>query len=148
MSDAHCIANDVLFPEVEQMLRSGKEVTLTPTGQSMQPFIRGGYDSVQLALAGKPKVGDILLVRLATGQYVLHRLIRLEDDRLTLRGDGNIAGEEHCLTSDIIARVTAVYTPYGRRKHLTRGRLWNALYPIRRWLLKADRKWQKHILKR
>ena len=138
------IANDILIPELARLLAEGKEVRFTPSGVSMRPFIDGDKDSVVLAqLTRAPRVGDILLVQSETlcgkQTYVLHRLVRIEDVHYVLQGDGNLAGEERCEQGDIIGRVIAIETPSGRRKPLTRARLWYALRPIRNYLLKIYR---------
>lgn len=138
------IANDILIPELARLLAEGKEVRFTPSGVSMRPFIEGDQDSVILkALTRPPRRGDILLAQTQTlcGQttYVLHRLIRIENDTYVLQGDGNLAGEERCALGDIIGRVTRIETPTGRRKPLTRGYLWHLLKPIRNYLLKLYR---------
>ena len=142
------IANDILIPELARLLAEGKEVRFTPSGVSMRPFIEGDKDSVVLAqLTRAPRVGDILLVQSETlcgkQTYVLHRLVCVEHapqgESYILQGDGNLAGEEHCEQGDIIGRVIAIETPSGRRKPLTKGRLWYALKPARKWLLKIYR---------
>ena len=106
--------------------------------------LAGRRDSVILApLNRAPRVGDILLAEVETlcgnKTYVLHRLIRIEDETLVLQGDGNLAGEERCNAADVIGRVTRIESPKGRRKLLTRGRLWFALKPVRKYLLKIYR---------
>lgn len=141
------IANDILFPEIERLLNEGRTVKMTPQGSSMLPFIRGGEDSVTLLKAENPKVGDILLCRLNGNIYVLHRLIRINEDTFTLRGDGNIQGEEMCKREDAIGRVISIERPDGRPKRLTRGSLWQWLYPYRRILLKIYRKSHKILHK-
>lgn len=141
------IANDILFPEIERLLNEGHTVKMTPQGSSMLPFIRGGEDSVTLLKAENPKVGDILLCRLNGNIYVLHRLIRINEDTFTLRGDGNIQGEETCKAEDVIGRVISIERPDGRPKRLTRGSLWQWLYPYRRILLKIYRKSHKILHK-
>ena len=142
------IANDILIPELARLLAEGKEVRFTPSGVSMRPFIEGDKDSVVLAqLTRAPRVGDILLVQSETlcgkQTYVLHRLVCVEHapqgESYILQRDGNLAGEEHCEQGDIIGRVIAIETPSGRRKPLTKGRLWYALKPARKWLLKIYR---------
>ena len=146
------IANDILIPEIERLLKEGKEVRFTPSGVSMRPFIEGDRDSVILSsLSRNPRIGDILLVRLESNSpmsnvqspmsptFVPHRLVRIEGDTLVLQGDGNLVGEERCGASDIIGIVKRIESPSGRRKPLTRGRLWYWLYPVRRWLLKIYR---------
>ena len=137
------IDNDILIPEIERLLSEGKTVRFTPSGVSMRPFIEGDRDSVLLAPPTEPKVGDILLASTRTlcGQptYVLHRLVRIEGEQFVLMGDGNLAGEEQCAQGDIIGRVIAIENPSGRRKLLTRGRIWYLLRPLRKWLLKIYR---------
>ena len=80
------IANDILIPELERLIREEKEVRFTPSGISMRPFIEGDRDSVVMSvLTGNPKKGDILLARVqnANGKvnYVLHRLICIVNDK-------------------------------------------------------------------
>ena len=138
------VENDILIPELARLLNEDKEVRFTPSGVSMRPFIEGDKDSVVLAPLGRlPKRGDILLARV-TGYagrrtYVLHRLIRIEGELYILQGDGNLMGEEQCRLEDIIGRVVRIETPSGRRKPLTRGCIWHALFPVRKWLLKIYR---------
>ena len=138
------IANDILIPELARLMATGKEVRFTPSGVSMRPYIEGDRDSVILTpLNRAPRVGDILLAEVETlcgnKTYVLHRLIRIEGTTLVLQGDGNLAGEERCNAADVIGRVTRIENPQGRRKILTKGRLWFALRPLRKWLLKIYR---------
>ena len=138
------VENDILIPELARLLNEEKEVRFTPSGVSMRPFIEGDKDSVVLAPLGRiPRKGDILLARV-TGfagrrTYVLHRLIRMEGENYILQGDGNLTGEEQCRLEDIIGRVIRIETPKGHRKPLTRGRIWHALFPLRKWLLKIYR---------
>ena len=138
------IANDILIPELARLVAENKEVRFTPSGVSMRPFIEGDRDSVVMrAFRCTPRKGDIILaqVRNTAGYttYVLHRLIRIENDQYVLQGDGNLSGEEYCQPEDIIAQVVQIESPNGHRKLLTRGRLWYALRPVRKWLLKIYR---------
>ena len=138
------VANDILIPEIERLLREGKEVRFTPSGVSMRPYIEGDRDSVILApLKRAPRVGDILLAQAETmcggKSYVLHRLVRIEGEDLVLQGDGNLSGEERCNKADIIGIVVRIENPRGRKKLLTRGRVWYWLKPARKWLLKVYR---------
>lgn len=142
------IANDILIPELARLLNEEKEVRFTPSGVSMRPFIEGDKDSVILApFTRDPRPGDVILARVrgAGGRqtYVLHRLVKIEHDEeglvYILMGDGNLAGMETCRREEILGRVTTVETPQGKRKPLTRGRLWYLLRPFRKWLLKIYR---------
>lgn len=132
------VPNDILISEMERLLRAGKQVIFTPDGASMRPFIEGGKDSVVLERPTDIRIGDILLCRIGN-VYVLHRLVARHDDKLTLMGDGNIAGEEHCRREDVIGRVVEIRSPRGRRKTMHGWRLWLRLLPIRPFLLKIYR---------
>ena len=138
------IENDILIPELDRLLKDQKEVRFTPSGVSMRPFIEGDRDSVVLAPMNRPpRVGDMILAQVETlcgrKTYVLHRLIRIEGETIVLRGDGNLAGEERCAVGDIIGRVVRIESPKGHKKLLTRGLVWQALFPVRKWLLKIYR---------
>ena len=138
------VANDILIPELARLLEEQKDVRFTPSGVSMRPFIEGDRDSVVLSpLTREPRIGDILLACVTNHKspstYVLHRLIRIEGEQFILMGDGNLTGEEHCRREELIGRVTAIEAPSGRRKLLTRGRIWFYLKPFRSFLLKIYR---------
>ncbi|MCQ2346890.1 MAG: S24/S26 family peptidase [Paludibacteraceae bacterium] len=142
---AHVIENTILIEEIDRLIKEKKTVVFTPTGYSMRPFIEGWHDTVTLAAKESVKRGDIALVRL-TGNYVLHRVIAVEDNgEVTLMGDGNLCGQEHCRQEDVIAVVTEIRSPKGIRKPLTKGKLWYRLLPVRRWLLKIYRHSLLHL---
>ena len=120
------------------MLDEGRTVRFTPLGSSMLPFIRGGRDSVVLCKKDSVEIGDIVLARLQ-GRYVLHRVVGLDGEKVTLMGDGNIAGTEECTLKDVMGTVTEI----GRGKKTVKpgkGRLWGALKPIRRYILAIYRR--------
>ena len=136
--DKRVLPNKVLLEEAGQLLDEGREVTFTPLGSSMLPFIRGGKDSVTLRKKDSAEVGDIVLVRLP-GRYVLHRIIALDGEKVTLMGDGNLAGTEACTRADIMGTVTAIQR--GKRNVIPgKGRFWRALKPFRRYILGVYRR--------
>lgn len=138
------LPNEVMLDEVAHLLDEGREVVLVPKGNSMLPFIHGEVDKVVLVKAETPRVGDIVLARFG-GRYVLHRVIRVEGKHITLMGDGNINGNEQGTTDEVKGRVVEIITAKGRRRKPTRGWLWRKLLPVRRYLLKIHRKWNKLI---
>ena len=105
--DKRTVANEVLLEEAAALMLEGRDVTFTPLGSSMLPFIRGGKDAVRLHKMADVNVGDMLLVRL-DGRYVLHRCIRKDGNRLTLMGDGNLVGTESCTTDDVLGTVVGI----------------------------------------
>ncbi len=136
--DKRVLPNEVLLEEAGKLLDEGREVVFTPLGSSMLPFIRGGKDSVRLRKMPEVAVGDIVLVRLP-GRYVLHRVVALEGDDVTLMGDGNLVGTEHCSPADVMGTVTAIVKG---EKEITpgKGRFWRFLKPVRRYILAIYRR--------
>ena len=131
--DKKIVPNTIILEEAGALLNEGRTVRFTPLGSSMLPFIRGGRDSVVLSKKDTVEVGDIVLVRLP-GRYVLHRVIGLEGEKVTLMGDGNISGVEECTTQDIMGTVIEI----GRGKRAVKpgkGKLWRVLKPFRRYIL-------------
>jgi len=128
------LPNVVLLEEAAVLLEEGRDVLLTPKGNSMLPFIRNGKDEVTLHKEASVAPGDIALVRLP-GRYVLHRVIRVDGSSVTLMGDGNIAGTETCSQADVLGTVKAI-----NGKAPAKGRLWRFLKPIRRYLLAIYRR--------
>ena len=138
------LANEVFLPQVVQMLHEGHTVTLPLRGRSMRPFLEDGRDKALLvAVKESPRVGDAVLAEISKGHYVLHRIVKIEGEQVTLRGDGNL-GTETCRTQDIRALATAFYRK-GRNepdsvkgwKWRTYSWWWTKLLPIRRYLLFA-----------
>ena len=123
------------------MVGEGVSVTFPVRGFSMLPFIVGARDSVILQRPGNVRVGDVVLAWVEGERYVVHRIIQIAGERVTLMGDGNIAGVEHCRLSDVKAIATHVVKPSGRHRSLQSvwmmraARWWFAVRPVRRYIL-------------
>lgn len=133
--DKKILPNEVMLEEVASLLQEGRDVSFTPKGNSMLPFIRGGIDSVTLRLLPDIKVGDIVLARMGGAHYVMHRVIGIEGDSLTLMGDGNISGCEHCIAADVIGTAVAIN---GHKP--PKGLFWRKIKPLRRYILAIYRR--------
>ena len=131
--------------EAIRQAREGVRVTFPVKGQSMLPFIIGGKESVILHRPGLIDVGDVVLAWVDGNRYVVHRIIKLDYDRVTLMGDGNLT-TEHCALSDIKARVTHVVDAKDKTHYLYNrwrmlgAKVWYWLRPIRRYLLAIYRR--------
>ncbi len=132
--------------EALRLVQKGVTVTFPVTGQSMLPFIIGGKESVILHRPGLIDVGDVVLAWVDGNRYVVHRIIKLDYDRVTLMGDGNVAVTEHCRLNDIKARVTHVVSADNKKRDLysrwrvRAAKVWYWLRPIRRYLLAIYRR--------
>ena len=141
--------NEILESAIS-LVNEGLSVTFPVKGRSMLPFIIGSRESVIFVQPGTPAVGDVVLAWVEGCRYVVHRIIQIDGDKVVLMGDGNIAGVEHCLLSDVTALAVNVVTPRGKHNNLyapwrvNASRLWWRLLPIRRWILAIYRRtWLK-----
>ena len=134
-SDKKIVGDDNYFALVDELLKEGKEVIITPKGNSMLPFIRNGRDEVTMVRLTRPaEVGDILLAKIGS-RFVMHRVFAVDGDDITLMGDGNICGKEYCNHSDIIGLVTEIRKEGGKVVIPGKGKLWRKLRPIRKYIL-------------
>jgi hypothetical protein len=140
--DRIVLPNDVLLNEVAQLLGEGREVVITPKGRSMLPFIRGEVDRIKLHQPGNLKVGDIVLAYFED-RYVLHRIIAINGDEITLMGDGNLKGTEQGVRKDVVGKVVEIITPDHRQHKPGKAWLWRHTLFLRKYLLKVYRKWNK-----
>ncbi len=89
------VSFDELIPMIEDSFRNGLTVTLPITGSSMRPLLWHKRDSVVLSPCDPCalKRGDVPLYRRENGQYVLHRILRVDADTVTLVGDAQTEPE-------------------------------------------------------
>ena len=141
----HIVENHILIPRIAELLKEGRSVDFTPTGNSMRPFIEGGKDTVTLRLKKEVKPGDICLAELPPREgsdipvFVLHRVIRVDNDKVTLQGDGNLRGTECCGRKDVLGTVEMIIKPDGRQVKPSSGRGWRYLCRPRWFWLKLYR---------
>ena len=133
------LPNEIFIPELARLVAEGKQVVFTPTGVSMRPFIEGGIDNVTLSKPENLQVGDIVLADVREQYYVLHRIYKLDGEVVTLMGDGNLLGYEHCSREKVLAKVVAIHSPQGKRKCLGKAWLWRHMKHSRRFFLKIYR---------
>lgn len=134
------IANGIYFAQAIAFLQEGKKVAITVKGTSMLPFLRDG-DKVMLKSVENMnlKRGDIVLARYGPG-FILHRIVRKEDDRIVLEGDGNWNQTEEVLRSDICGIAESLLKPTGEKKLTTSRSLsvwkfWLKFRPVRRYII-------------
>lgn len=140
--------NEALIPKLVELIGEGHNVTLMLRGYSMRPFLENERDKAVLDRVDTSSLhrGDVVLALLPIGKYVVHRIIDISGDNITLLGDGNLTAE-HCSRSDIQAIVTGFYRKGSQKlcsvdsaKWRSYSRIWMALRPIRRCLLAFHRR--------
>lgn len=143
-------SNADLLPEIVKIMNEGHTVTLRLRGFSMRPFLEDNRDKALMAKAKEFKKGDAVLAETRPKHFVLHRVIKINGDDITLRGDGNIRCE-YCKREDVKGFVIGFYRKGRKKMDKTNGLKWRlysfvwvALYPFRRYLLAAYRRiWLK-----
>lgn len=146
MNQPRKVSDEVIMSEAIRLVGEGVSVTFPVKGRSMLPFIVGGRDSVILEKPTEIRKGDVVLAYVESEnredrRYVVHRIISLDGDRVTLMGDGNLALHEYCNRGDVCAKVSLVVKPNRKKRSLDSflfrffAKVWFALLPFRRYLL-------------
>lgn len=128
---------------IAELLKKGKVVKIPVRGNSMRPYLVHERDFVILQKSDDINVGDTVLAEVSPSHYILHRIVDINNQKVTMRGDGNIA-TENCALKDICGKVVA-YERKGRKKQETpdsmkyRIYLWFWMHTLffRRYLLYA-----------
>ena len=141
------LPNHLLLGAVKDAIREGHTATIMVKGWSMRPFLEHQRDKVLLDSPTGATLYDAVLAEIAPNTFVLHRIIDIkphpsntELDEITLMGDGNIQGTEHCLRKNLCGIVTHYIRPNrtipaNEPQLIRRIKRWNKLLPIRRYLL-------------
>ena len=140
------MTDELIIQEAVRLVQDGVSVTFPVKGRSMLPFIFGGRESVILQKPGSLQRGQVVLAQVGPDRYVVHRIIKIEPDRITLMGDGNICGTESCTPSNVLAIATHVVDEKGKRRtleskgQLFKARVWFRIRPLRRIILAVLRR--------
>lgn len=109
--DSWIIQNDVFFSHILQEINMGNSVKIPVKGNSMLPFIRPLSDEIELKPLSDRSIekGNIVLAKTSEEKYIVHRIEKVDQNKITLRGDGNIAARELCDKNNIFAEVTTIH---------------------------------------
>ena len=137
--------DEQILSEAIRLVGEGVQVTLPVNGRSMYPFIIGGRESVVLVKPQSLRVGHVVLAQVEGGRHVVHRIVGIDGDRITLMGDGNLQGREHCTVDGVKALAIQVVGETGKKRPLYGpcgnlcAKIWYVACPVRRYLLKIYR---------
>lgn len=142
MTKTKTIDKAVMMEEIRQMISEGKTVTITLKGNSMNPFIVHLRDQMTLGPWKDEEIrkGTVALVKDIYGNYLIHRIIKREGNKVTLLGDGNVAQTETATLDNVIGimrsltRKGRTYTPKSLTWRLYSA-VWMFLTPVRRYPL-------------
>ena len=97
-----------VYPFILESIKDGGQFVLFPRGTSMNPTIYEGKDCVVLEETTQPQLFDIVLYRRKSGQFVLHRIMRIKNGKYTMCGDNQYLFEYGIEKEQIIAVVKEV----------------------------------------
>ncbi|WP_160676069.1 S24/S26 family peptidase [Clostridium sp. C8-1-8] len=146
MQKLKTIKSEVLLPVIKGILNEGRSARITVTGMSMYPFLRENIDSVELSNINPKtiKKGDIVMVLRDTNEYVMHRVIKVEEGSFYMIGDAQEDIEGPLRFNQIFAKVNAIWRQNKRievENLLLKfmARIWLVLRPFRINIIKVYR---------
>ena len=94
---------------LRELVESGHEVSVRVSGRSMYPFLRSERDTVFFKAPERElRVGDIAFFQRRNGQYILHRIVRIDDTGLYFLGDSQQQIEGPIAPEQVFAVVTHI----------------------------------------
>lgn len=140
----------------EDVIERDGRLVYTNVGDSMRPLIRQDRDILIIEKPqGRLKKYDVPLYKRDSGQYVLHRVLKVRDSDYVICGDNRYSKEYGITDRHIIGVLTAVVRdgkeiPITDLRYRLYVHLWCDFFPIRALILKAKHfpKWLKRKLKR
>lgn len=124
---------------IEEILKNEGVYVSTTSGVSMWPLFSDRRDTVIISpVKGRLKKYDLPLYKRGN-QYILHRVIKVNEDSYVMRGDNCVAKEYGITDTDIVGVMTAYYrkdrygTPdkLGYRAYVF---FWCHIHPIRTFI--------------
>lgn len=132
----------IMMEEIRTLINEGKTVNITVKGNSMNPFMVHLRDQMTLGPWKEEDLrkGTVALVRDTRGNHLIHRIIKVDGNTVTLLGDGNVVQTETATKDNVIGimysitRKGRIYTPRTLSWKIYSA-IWMALQPVRRWPL-------------
>lgn len=94
---------------LKEMVEQGMEVSMTIFGTSMEPFLIDKRDTIYFRKTEDPiKKGDMVFYQRKTGEYVMHRVLKVRKQQYYLAGDHQTFLEGPIEAQQIFAKVISV----------------------------------------
>lgn len=126
----------------EEIKKSGR-IIYTNVGDSMMPYIKQGRDVLVISeVNGRLNKYDVPLYKRDSGQYVLHRILKVRENDYVICGDNRWNKEYGITDRHIIGILTGVIRdgqeiPVINRKYRIYVHLWCDLFPVRAFILRV-----------
>lgn len=124
--------------DIEKHIKEQGKLTYRNVGYSMMPLLKEGRDifTIEKADPNKLKKYDVVLYKVKDNRYVLHRIIKINNDMLVIRGD-NTFTKEYVNRYSVIAVMTS-FVHKGKTYHCDDklykrySSFWNNIYLFRK----------------
>lgn len=91
------------------LTKEGHEVSMLVSGSSMSPFLIHLRDTIYFKKPDRPlRAGDMVFYRRDSGQYVMHRILRVRGDVYDIVGDAQTQVERGVRRDQIFGLITRV----------------------------------------
>ena len=128
------VDNFATFSVVRDILLEGDDVTIAVNGQSMLPFFRSGSKVTLRPIKAEDYKKYAVVFADAGGRFVIHRIINIEGQMVTLLGDGNYNGTETMPKDRVYGVIDC------SKSHIFFAKIWLWLRPVRRFPLAIFRR--------
>ena len=111
------------LPILQDIIKTGKDVSLLVSGSSMSPFLIHHRDTIIISKPMQPlKRGDMVFYQRLTGQYVMHRIHHIDKNgNLYIIGDAQTEIEGPVSPNQVFGIIHKVIR---KGKKLQKGNLW------------------------
>lgn len=135
------LLKDEMLAELEGKLQNGEVVTFMVRGWSMRPLLFNLRDQAVIYPVSEPlRCGQVVVFKYH-GRMLLHRIVKIEGDNLTIQGDGVPYRCEKVTRGDVVAVLGAAIRKSGKRVSCD-SKQWIRL--SKRWA--ALPKWLKYMI--
>ena len=98
---------DTYISTLREIVKSGQEVSLPISGNSMMPFLIHERDSILFGPVQEPiRKGDMVFFQRTNGTFVMHRICKVAPEGYYLVGDAQTIVEGPIARDQIFAKVT------------------------------------------
>lgn len=92
-----------------EIAKEGNEVSVNVFGNSMAPFLRDGRDVIVIGKKPKRfKKGDMAFFKRASGEYIMHRIYRIDNKGFYFVGDSQLTVEGPIELQRVLSKVVRV----------------------------------------
>jgi len=98
-----------MYESISISIENGGQFSMITAGTSMMPLLRNRKDTVVLTKQSeKLKLFDIPLYKRKNGQFVLHRVLKIDENTYSMCGDNQLTLERGITDSDVVAVVSKI----------------------------------------